>query len=621
MLNARLGILLTIALALCAAGPAAATPGQGSVKLPDEAGLVILGAAPYDQLGASLTAPGDVDGDGRGDLFAGSQSSSGGSGGLGYGAAFMLRGGPAGVLALSSTDLPPAFGHSIRGSSTSDVMADGAARVGDVNADGRPDLAVRTVNGQIFVVYGRAGQRPTVRVDQPLPPSDGFEMKSSSAIGPISSAGDFNGDGVGDLVVASPGDETICTDIFDCDPYTGTKTSPASVKVVFGRAARSGPPLDLATLSSSDGVTVTLPPSPVSDVEAAGDVNGDGHGDIIVGMPEMSGGRAYVIYGAATPPSFQISGDDIPQSRGFVLLADRDGTRLGTAVAGVGDVNGDQLPDIAVSAPAYEGGRVWIVHSRTLAGKTTLTSLAAPGRELFAGPGASAGFGSDLAGVGDVNGDGRPDLAMSGPAYSFGTGAAWVLYSPGASGVTGTTLAGSVQPARGFIIRPSELSAGHGMRLAGLENGQLAVAFPQGGGAQSGAVYIVSLKTSARTRRTLPSLSVKPARTSVISGSVFKLALKTTSAASVTMRLFRVGSRKSCARRRAGESVAACTPELIAVGGSARALGARTQGTRSASFPARAAGKKLATGKYLAVFRASDGKSRSLLRTAPFTVK
>ena len=179
-------------------------------------------------------------------------------------------------------------------------------------------------------------------------------------------------------------------------------------------------------------------------VAGAGDVNGDGRGDVVVGAPQETArgrsgsGSAYVIFGTESPTRV-----DLAQvgARGFRIDGAADGDRLGTAVGGAGDVNGDGLADVVLGAPEADAhgrggsGTAFVVFGRRET--SAAVDLAALGGAGFRIDGAAAldNAGAAVAGAGDVNGDGRADLVVGAPRAGNnarpGSGSAHVVFGTG----------------------------------------------------------------------------------------------------------------------------------------------------------------------------------------------
>ena len=167
-----------------------------------------------------------------------------------------------------------------------------------------------------------------------------------------SGAGDINNDGIDDLVLGLTG--------FGQSPFANR----GAVFVVYGSRSAFPAVFELADLDPSTGqwaVGVSSRDVLGSALDAAGDVNGDGIDDFIVGAREAGvGGEAYVIFGgdginSATPGSL------ITELSGVALRGTVFGDQAGWSVSGAGDENGDGLDDVIVGAPyadpgfAYEG--------------------------------------------------------------------------------------------------------------------------------------------------------------------------------------------------------------------------------------------------------------------------
>ena len=147
-------------------------------------------------------------------------------------------------------------------------------------------------------------------------------------------------------------------------------------------------------------------------VAGAGDVNGDGFDDVVIGAPfydyrAIDEGRAWVYLGSASglgPASWTYYGG-------------QPDAHFGERVAGVGDVNGDGYDEVLVASPAYESGqiwegRVWLYHG-TPGGPTSYPVWKADGDGIW------ARFGQAISGAGDVDGDGFDDVLVGSPYFVY----------------------------------------------------------------------------------------------------------------------------------------------------------------------------------------------------------
>ncbi|MDX6648331.1 MAG: hypothetical protein QOJ97_282 [Solirubrobacteraceae bacterium] len=157
-------------------------------------------------------------------------------------------------------------------------------------------------------------------------------------------------------------------------------------------------------------------------VAGVGDFNGDGVPDIAVGAPQTrrravgATGAAYVIFGRRSGPS--TVGLASLGTSGVRIDGGGSGDRLGASVAGIGDVNGDGLADVAVGAPGVDRGpkrdigAVYVVFGSRAGGIRDVAALGKRGARIF-GSQSYAGVGESLAAAGDVNHDGIPDVGLS----------------------------------------------------------------------------------------------------------------------------------------------------------------------------------------------------------------
>ena len=270
------------------------------------------------------------------------------------------------------------------------------ATAGDVNGDGYSDIVVgaymynggQSGEGRVSIYHGSASGLSTTAART-------LERDQADAhFGfSVASAGDFNNDGFDDIVVGAP------------DYGTG-----GAIFVYFGSASGIGTSPGFTFSSAQSGASFG------TAVSGAGDVNGDGFDDIIVGAPLWNGtvtdeGAAFVFEGGATNPttwSWMVEPTNEPSAS------------FGNAVSGAGDVNGDGFADVVVGAPFHDLGQsnegsITVYHGSGTGLSTTFARQV--GSNL-----ANANLGRSVAAAGDVNGDGYADIVAGAPRYTNGQG-------------------------------------------------------------------------------------------------------------------------------------------------------------------------------------------------------
>ena len=373
----------------------AAGEGQALVYLGSPSGLVSVAAWAVESnqadahLGVSVAPAGDVDADGYGDVVVGASSYDGAQ--SDEGRAWLYHGSPSGLESspgwtASGGQAGAAFGYAV-------------ASAGDTDGDGFAEVVVgawawdggEVDEGRVLVYPGSPSG---------VAPEPGWTLESDQAgayLGAsVATAGDVNGDGYGDLVVGAP-------------HHDGSHYNEGRAELYLGSVTGLGSTLAWAADADQDGAWFG------QSVASAGDVDGDGYGDVIVGaygldVAYTDAGRAYLYLGSASglgPASWSVS-------------ANQGNTQFGYQVAAAGDLNGDGFGDLLVGAPGSDVGGESAGNAWLFSGSATGV-LSSPDRVLGSGQ-AGAELGRAVASAGDVNGDGRGDVIV-GAALFDGSGA------------------------------------------------------------------------------------------------------------------------------------------------------------------------------------------------------
>jgi hypothetical protein len=346
--------------------------------------------------GYSVGTGGDVDGDGYADVIIGAYKYDNGQ--TDEGRAYVYYGSSTGI----STGRQPWIGESNQASAYFGYSVNTA---GDVDGDGYADIIIgayyydngQTNEGRSYVYYGSATGISTSR--QPWTAES--DQASAYFGNSVSTAGDINGDGYSDIIIGAPN-------------YDNGQTDEGRTYVYYG---------SVNGLVQNQAVSWTAESNQASayfgySVNTAGDINGDGYADIIIGAykydnDQTDEGRAYIYYGSVT--GINTTGQP------WIVESDQATAAFGMSVATAGDINGDGYSDLIIGAYLYDDGQT--DEGRVFVYNGSKSSLSTTANWTAEADKTNAEFGLSANTAGDVNGDGYSDVIIGAPGYDNGNGA------------------------------------------------------------------------------------------------------------------------------------------------------------------------------------------------------
>ncbi|MBW2542445.1 MAG: FG-GAP repeat protein [Deltaproteobacteria bacterium] len=392
----------------------------------------------YSNLGVSVAAAGDVNGDGYADVIVGAHLYDAGE--VDEGAAFVFLGSADGIVANGN---PANADSQLESNKPEAQMGWSVAGAGDVNGDGYADVIVgaytytrlffpdpiQTEAGAAFIFLGSASGIVANGTPQNAD-TQIISDRADSWLGyAVAGAGDIDDDGYADVIVGAPSYNVGP----GSDPQQVKKSGAVFIYHGSASGVSGGGPASADTqLKARDD---QLGSFFGRSVAGAGDVNDDGYADVIVGAVqyeagEIEEGAAFVFHGSAGG----IANGDLTTAAAQ-LESDQEYAKLGQSVAGAGDINGDGYADVIVGAYRYDAGENEEGAAFIFFGGAS--GIVANGNPANADVQLEsnlewAWLGWSVAGAGDVNDDGAPDVIVGAPVFDEGQlkeGAAFVFLS------------------------------------------------------------------------------------------------------------------------------------------------------------------------------------------------
>ena len=443
-------------------------------------GFVLNGVDAYDNSGSSVSGAGDINSDGFDDLIIGAPF----AGYFGYvgkdmdndhrGESYVVFGSSRLDDSLELSELDGTNGFVLEGIDDRYLLGFSVSGAGDINGDGFDDLIFgapgagnvisyyryngNANRGESYVIFGSSnGFDANINLAE-LDGTNGFVLKgiddNDDSGSSVSGAGDINGDGLDDLIIGAPGAGNVVgryvgfdDDFNRVDGFYYNDRRGESY-VVFGSGEGLEASLELSELDGSNGFVlkgIDIGDRSGYSVSGAGDINGDGFDDLIIGAVGAGSlsyspyykarGASYVVFGSGRGFDASLDLAKLDGSNGFVLKGIDVDDRSGNSVSGAGDLNDDGFDDLIVGAPDADpnvnnrAGESYVVYGRSgFEASLELSELDGSNGFVLNGIDVGDRLGNSVSGAGDLNDDGFDDLIIGAPSGNDYAGESYVVF-------------------------------------------------------------------------------------------------------------------------------------------------------------------------------------------------